>query len=498
MMHVIDGRDIRSPVQEAADVVVVGSGPAGATVARNLAGEGVRVVVLEEGPYLRPEEFPPDGFSAMARMYRGMGATLSRGAPMMPLVQGRVLGGTSVVNGAISWRLPRDIHQEWCDADPPLVDALPWDELDAVFDRVEDHLNIQPTDEAIAGPNNLLLERGAEALGIEHRPISRNVRGCRGLGRCLQGCPEGNKMSMDVTYLPEASRAGARIYSGVRVDRVVFERGKAVAVTGTASGGGAVTAAAASAVVLAASAIETPALLLRSGIRVGPVGEGFQCHPGASVTGRFPDAVRVWSGATQGHEAVGLRKQGIKFEALGYDMAVAAMRAKGVGSSLVRDIEDLAHHAHWGAAIRARARGRVSLFRGRPSVKLRLTDEDMFRVRRGVSVLGQMLLAAGAEYVEPGVYGWKDRVSDRAEMERFEQTGPLDRGAYMMAATHMFGTCAMGSNPARSVVGLDFRHHTVDRLYVADSSVFPTNTGVNPQTSIIALATMCARRILAR
>jgi choline dehydrogenase-like flavoprotein len=191
-----------------------------------------------------------------------------------------------------------------------------------------------------------------------------------------------------------------------------------------------------------------------------------------------------------------LRKQGIKFEALGYDMSLVATRLKGVGRALSADIEDMAHQAHWGAAIRARSRGRVGMFLGRPHVALTLSSSDMQLVRRGVSVLGQMMLAAGADYVEPGVHGCPQRISDRAEMERFETTGPTDPKSYMMAVTHMFGSCAMGSDPDRSVVRPDFRHHRIECLYVADSSVFPTNIGVNPQTSIIALATVCGRRVI--
>jgi len=495
-MDVIEGNTIARTVHKLTDVVVVGTGPAGAAAARTIAKAGLGVILVDEGPYVEPSQFPKDGFSAMAQMYRDMGASLSRGAPMMPLVQGRVVGGTSVVNGAISWRLPRDVHDEWVQADPALADALPWETLDSLFDQIETDLDIRPTEADIAGANNLLLKKGADALGIENRPISRNVRGCRGLGRCLQGCPEGRKNSMDRTYLPDACRDGAELYSEVRIDRVVVENGRAIGVCGRAAGGGKVNIAAGKAVVLAASAIQTPALLQRSRIRGGPVGEGFQCHPGASVSGRFADSVRLWTGATQGHEAIGLRKQGIKFEALGYDMSLVATRLKSVGSQLSRDIEDMMHHAHWGAAIRARARGRVRASRTGTSVKFSLTPEDMRLVRRGVSVLGQMLLAAGADYVEPGVHGWKARVTDRADMERFDAEGPLDPRAYMMAVTHMFGTCAMGSDPAKSVVRHDFRHQHTRNLYIADSSVFPSNTGVNPQTSIIALATMCGQRIV--
>jgi choline dehydrogenase-like flavoprotein len=302
---------------------------------------------------------------------------------------------------------------------------------------------------------------------------------------------------MDVSLLPTACRHGAQVLSSTRVERVVCEQGRAIGVRGRTDGGAALRLTARQAVVLAASAVQSPALLLASGLRHGPVGEHFQCHPGVSVAGRFAEPVRLWTGATQGHEVVGLRREGIKFEALGYDLSVAAMRLKSTGQRFRDELATLGQWCQWGAAIRARGRGRVRPGRRRPQLRFRLEREDAQRLRRGVRVLGEMLLAAGAEVVTPGVHGWHERVADRASMARFEQEGPLDPQAYTMAVTHMFGTCRMGSDPRTSVVRPDFRHHAVDGLYVADSSVFPTNIGVNPQTSIIALARLCARRVIA-
>lgn len=496
-MKLTDGASIGAPHLMATDVVVVGSGPAGATVARDLAAAGVDVVVVEEGPWIQPAESPLDGFAAMALGYRDMGTSVLMGSAPMPFLQGRAVGGGSLINGAISWRLPRDVHREWVDADPALGDSLPWEWISERLDRIERELNIHPTDERLAGPNNLLLGRGAAALGLEHRPIRRYVRGCQGLGRCLQGCPGGHKQGMDRTYLPEAIAHGAELLCSTRVDGLTLERGRATGVTALAEGGGRVQIQADRAVVLAASAVQTPALLLRSRLRHGPVGEGFQCHPGVSMAGRFPDPVRMWTGATQGHEVIGLRHDGLKFEALGYDISLVATRLKGFGAALSDELADIAHYANWGAAVRATARGQVKAGRRRASVRFSMTREDMARVRRGVQVLGEMMLAAGADFVAPGVHGWHARVEEPGVMARFQEEASWSPKAYAMAVTHMFGTCRMGSDPARSVVRPDFRHHTADRLYVADSSVFPTNTGVNPQTSIIALAMRCADRVLA-
>ena len=498
-MNLVDGRQLR--VDEAAvfDVVVVGSGPAGAAVAREVAAAGASVVVVEEGPLVTPEEVPEDGFTALAELYRDLGSSVLLGNGPMPFLQGRVVGGTSVINGAISWRLPQDVWQEWVEADGAIADGLPWEELEVVQDEVERALDIAPTEPAVAGANNELLAAGAEALGLEHRPISRNVTGCRGLGRCLQGCPEGHKASMDRTYLPRAAEDGAVIYSSTRARLVRVAGGRARGVVCEVAGGARVRLEARAAVVLAASAVQSPVLLRDSGLDRGPVGDRFQCHPGVSMVGRFPQQVRMWTGATQGHEVIGLRREGLKFEALGYDMSMVAMRCKGIGRSLAEEITQLGRFANWGAALRAAGRGRVRAGRGgRARVRFSLTREDMGKIRRAVRLLGEMMLAAGAEEVTPGVAGWHPRVTDRAVMERFERDGPLAPGAYTMAVTHMFGTCPMGSDRRTSVVGPNFRHHDVQGLFVADSSVFPTNTGVNPQTSIIAVATLCGRRVVER
>ena len=146
-------------------------------MARDLSAAGLKVVVLEEGPNVRPEEFPADAFTSMARLYRDMGASVTFGNPPMPFLQGRLVGGTSAINGAISCRLPRDIHDEWCAADPALADALPWKRLESLFEKIEEELSIAPTDPAVSGPNNDLMARGADALGLEHRAIWRNVKG---------------------------------------------------------------------------------------------------------------------------------------------------------------------------------------------------------------------------------------------------------------------------------------------------------------------------------
>lgn len=496
LVHV-DGRGVRLPLALEADVVVVGSGPAGASVARRLALAGVDVAVLEEGFEATPESFEASGLRALARLYRDMGTSIAFGRAPMPFLQGRAVGGTSVVNGAICWRFARETLDDWVRADTALGDALPWEAIERVEDEIEARLGIRPTDPAIAGPKNLLLGAGAEALGVAHRPIRRNVGACAGEGRCLQGCPHGHKLSMDRTFLRDAAERGARIYSGVTVQRVAIERGRAVGVTGRSAAGGAVVARARRAVVLAASAIQTPCLLLASGLGDRAVGRNLTAHPGVSVTARFDEPVNNHRGATQGHEVTGWRDQGLKLEALGFDLSILSSRIPGVSAELARNLDQLDRFAVWGAAVRATSRGRVWRGPARALVTYTLGRDDMVTARRGARVLAETFFAAGAREVYPGIAGFAPVLTDPGAAAAIERDAPLDPRAYAMSMTHLFGTARMGGDPARCVVRPDFRHHRADRLYVADSSVFPGNLGVNPQVPIMALATLCAERVLA-
>ncbi len=491
-MNRIDGRTVTSALHRRVDVVVIGSGPAGAAVAEVASAAGASVLVVESGPWLEPADFALSAFDAMARGYRSMGASLVLGRAPMPYVQGRMVGGSAPINGAICWRLPRDVYDGWAAADPGFGEARPWEELEEVTDAVEARIGVAPTDPAVAGPKNRLMADGAEALGLEHRPIRRNVRGCVGLGRCMQGCPKGAKQSPDRTLLLDAMASGATVLSSSTVDRVLHQGGVATGVVGRTEGGAPLRVDA-ERVVLAASAVQSPALLLASGIDQGPVGRHFQCHPGVSVAGRFEQPVRMWEGATQGHEVIGLRREGLKFEALGFGPALLAARLPGVGSDLRARVDELPHWLDWGVALRATGQGRVRRLFGRTVVTWSPSTADVASFRRGMGVLGELLLAAGANAVAPGIQG----VGLLGDAQAVLDAAPARAAAYVGAITHMFGTCRMGSDPQTSVVRPDFRHHRIDRLYVADSSVFPSNTGVNPQVSILAMATLCGREVTA-
>jgi hypothetical protein len=339
--------DYEREVEEAADAVVVGSGPCGAVAAYELAAAGHDVVVVEEGPPFTPADFELDGALSMARTMRDGGLRFTRGYAM-PTMQAVALGGGSLVNSAICGRCPDFRFEEWCASHE--LERTTRSDLDPHYDAIEAFLGIAPTPEAVQGRRNLLFRDGCKALGYAAEPTARNAPGCRGSGECFTGCRHRAKQSMDLSYVPAALRLGARVLTSVRVEGIEASGRRATAVVGrvVAPWSGRPSHRVrirARAVVLAAGVLATPLLLRRSGDLAnasGQVGENLQFHPGTSVLGVFPESVEPVFGATQGYQCLQFLREGYKLETLWAPPGVLAVRLPGSGHALQRELPSLA------------------------------------------------------------------------------------------------------------------------------------------------------------
>lgn len=492
-------------VAEPPDFIVVGSGAGGGAAARVLAEAGRSVVVLEEGPFVPASQLGYTAFDSMARLLRSGGQMTAFGKAAVPILQGRCVGGTTFVNSAIIWRIPEKVIGKW-HKDHGLADGLKETELAAAYDVIERDMGVRAVHDTIANVADLKMKLGAERAGIEHRAIHRSEIGCKGSGRCLHGCHNDAKQSTAINFLKRAVTAGAAVVSEARVDRIIVRGGRAVGVSGTIGGTGVnrgkpFQLSAKRAVVVAASVIQSPNLLRQSGVGGGndALGNHFMAHPGTSLVGIYPDRVDPWTGAAQGYEAYGLRDTlGAKLESINVPPEVAASRFPGFGKEYQRYLDLMPHMAIWAAALRADGVGTVRPSRlfGGNFVRYELTKGDFERLRAAMKRLAEMHFLAGATEVLPGVHGLPDSITSIDQLNVFDNA-PLHGQAYSMVATHLFGTCRAGKDPARSVVNPQLKVHDTEGLYVMDGSVFPSNTGVNPQHGIMAIAMTAARRLAA-
>jgi choline dehydrogenase-like flavoprotein len=311
---------------------------------------------------------------------------------------------------------------------------------------------------------------------------------------------------MNVSYVPWALALGARLFASSRVERVLVEGGRATGVlahaAAVASGerrARSVTLRARRAVLVAASTIQTPNLLRRSGLRSRALGEHFQCHPGFGLGGVFDRPVEMSFGATQGAESTHLRKtERIKLETIAMPPELAAVRIPGIGQELMNRFGLFPNTAVWAVVVRAEAEGTIRpAWGGGDKVKLNLAPIDIERTRKGTAILARMMFEAGAREVWPGIYGLPSVITS-VDQVRLIDEAPVDSRHWSFITSHLFGAARMGPDPRASVVGPDFQTHEVRGLYVIDSSVFPTNLGVNPQHSIMAMSRLAATRLAER
>ena len=480
------------------DFVIIGTGAGGATAARVLAAAGHGVVMLEEGPQLRAGARPRELLDSMAQSMRDFATQTTRGGHPIPLLQGKCVGGSTAINSGIIWRLPEDVRADWIERFG-LAELLDAQGLEETFERLEDELNIHETDAEVRGGNNERMARGAAALGLPGRVIHRNTKDCRGAGRCLQGCPNDARQSMDVSYVPRAIADGARLHVRCRARKLLLEGGRAVGVVGDVLGDdgrrtvGSFEVRARLGVIVAAGAVHTPVLLARAGLR-GLVGERFQAHPGCAVVGEFDEPIGMSFGATQGYE-VPMRERRFKIEALSLPPETLAARLPGAGAEWQARLAKLDHYAQWCVPIRMEAMGTVRRgFGDVPVVKYGPTAQDLERAREAVILICRMMFAAGAREVYPGIARRPEVLRSVADLAALE-TGEVRPSDFHMMASHLFGTACAGADPQQSVVGPDLQSHAVGGLYVMDASVFPTNLGVNPQHSIMALVWRASERL---
>jgi len=484
--------------EERAQVVVIGTGAGGAVVAAELAEAGIDVVLVEEGDH--PDRVAPEAppLARIGALYRDGGMTGTLGNTFIPVPLGKTVGGTTTVNSGTCWRAPEEVLQRWERefGIPSLADGG----LAAEYERVEKAIGATPVPEDLLGPGARLVRRGAEAMGFHTTPLTRNAVGCRGTGICAFGCPRRAKQSMDVSYVPRAIRAGARLHVRARVQRVLLDGGRASGVVAVRlderDRPAGTLRVRAPRVVVAAGALLTPGLLAASGLapRGSEVGLHLRIHPASRVAALFDETVRSWEGVPQSLQVRDFEGEGIVLQGIWVPPQLLAPTLPGAGPEHEERMAAVARMASFGALISDTSEGRVRTLGGRAVPWYRMNAGDVRRMQRAISLLSRIYFAAGAREVYPGVRQ-APVLHSMGEAEALEQL-PLRASDFELMAFHPMGTARMGGDPGRSAVDTAGRLRAAPGVYVADASLFPTSTRLNPQLTIMALATRIARGMI--
>ncbi|MEM9069629.1 MAG: GMC family oxidoreductase N-terminal domain-containing protein [Myxococcota bacterium] len=548
-------------------VAVIGSGAGGAVVAARLAQarEGNRpkydVAVFEAGPRLRPSQYPLDTMVGMSQLFEGGLLTLSRDLDIH-LLRGRLVGGGTVMTSGLSVKLRPETMRRWTSTSGDLAIGVTWDELEDGFQAVHARQHMGSINPRLYTDASHLLGKGGAALpgewefnadnpqnnvmmGADQHPGGRRDQNgdfCIGCGLCNYGCHFGHKLSMDLTYLPDAEAAGARIHQNLPIEAITTERDAHGRVTAThlALGRGLKSRVSVDYVVIAAGAVGSPALLLRSAKKDGGfaslasfqdkrIGSGLGFNYGSGVVAQWPTDF-----ARPGHLGFQIKYVATKAGDPSFDIDLPggsfpmryvlenAFVPPGLLSNVVPGIG--ADHLRWmkaykrlgmcASTIGSPQTGRVLADR---TVIYRLSCGEMDVNRRALASIARLYFAAGAQEVgfagvrQPTEDGAPDRGMLRADARGAvvkktfgemsedellqELAGILETPEHiMLSSAHPQGGLAM-----RSAVGAgcvrDFRLDGTENVFVVDGSIFPSTIVVNPQWTIAALAEVASQRI---
>ncbi|WOB08963.1 GMC family oxidoreductase [Piscinibacter gummiphilus] len=497
------------PARITCDVAIIGSGAGAGITAELLTHAGLQVVLVEEGPLKSSSDFRQLESEAYPSLYQES-AGRKTADKAITILQGRCVGGSTTVNWTSSFRTPPTTLEHWQQhfglTDYTEAALAPW------FAQAEQRLNIGPW-LTPANRNNEVLRAGARRLGISAAGIQRNVKGCWNLGSCGMGCPTNAKQSMLVTTIPTALDRGATLLVETRADAFVVGHGQvqALVCTPVAGNGAPVHGAAPTRIVarhfvVAGGAINSPALLMRSGVpdphRL--LGKRTFLHPVVISAATFDERVEAWSGAPQTlysdhflHSQPIDGPMGYKLEAPPMHPVIVSTTLTGHGQAQADLLKQFPQTQGLLALLRdgfhADSPGGTVQLRddGSPVLDYPLNDYVMDGARRAFLSMAEIQFAAGARQVSP-VHEMARQYTSWAQAREAIQALPMKPLLTRVVSAHVMGGCAMAGHERQGVVRPDGVHWQLANLSVHDGSLFPTSIGANPQLSVYGVANRLA------
>jgi choline dehydrogenase-like flavoprotein len=463
------------------EIAVIGSGPGGAITACLLAEAGRDVLLVEEGPFLPLESCVPFTREEMVQKYRNGGVTVAMGSPKVAYVEGRCVGGGSEINSGLYHRAPPEVLDQW--RAEFQVAGLTEGELLPHFEANERDLSVSLLPGA-APAASLKLCEGAAQLGWKCLEVPRWFKyETKPLRAESDG---GTRQSMSKTFIPRFLAAGGKLLPETRI-RTLRNAAGSWRLTGlhnASKSGSQHTEIEAGKVFVCGGAIQTPALLRRSGITRN-VGNSLRLHATVKIVARFFEEVNP--------QDMGVPVHQVKEFAPRFSFGCSISSLPYLSLAMADHPEHLPEiDRHWPrmAIYYAMIRGgrgsvrNVPFFRD-PMVRYRMGAEDLSELTEALRRLGQCLFAAGAEALYPSVAGWP-RWTRPSDLDGLPASLPATRANLM--TIHLCGTCPMGETPARCAADSFGKVYGAEGLYLADASLLCSAPTVNPQGSIMAIA----------
>lgn len=490
------------------NIAIIGSGAGGGAVAKELAplvSQGVSIAVLEWGPKLREEEFTGNELEMAQKLYFDSGGFLTKDRTMT-LAFARAYGGSTVVYTGTSLTILPQTVERWN------IPGLTWQDLRRRSEKYKEENNVHLLEDDLINDNNRLFHEGCKKLNYHVEQFPLNIKGCQGSGMCNMGCPNAAKQGTHRVQLPAAEKQGVQVVTRCQVRRIDLSNRSLEAIVYPDDGIGHPSCwepgnyrIAADIVVVAAGAVNSPALLLRSGLgeRLPALGRYFTCHPALILVGEHARAITNYYGHPKSYFCDQfMESHRFLLETCMYFPFTTAKNLAGFGrehGALMSDMRRLQMILSL-ALDSAQPHNRVTIDKeGHPVVDYTIGGEVAQSLLQSMREAARIMFAAGAVrvhapasgkfFIEAGEGG---RVDDLISQKYFKP------GRLSIAAGHLMGGCRMGAGDNSSVTDVNGQVYGLPWLFVADASLFPMCAEINPYLTIMALADRVAEAVAKR
>lgn len=504
---------IKNDIVENVDVCIIGSGAAGAVLTKELVESGKKVVLLEKGGYYEGKDMNQRDADMLPLLWKNSGFQFDDNLKIA-IAQGSCLGGSTIINDAVCFDTPQRVRDEWKKMGVDFTD----DEWSYNTRRVNETLSVSEVSDFELNRNNMMLRNGAERLGFQdHMKNHRNCINCMQCGFCHLGCNYETKQNVLVTYLHKALSfpdSNLHVYCNCDASKITYKDGLANGVEGDfVNPSGEKTyriRVNAKVIIISGGTIASSKLLLSNNIAQKTAGRGLCLHPAPFIMGDFDyeikgnqgipmaytihdfgvtrssDKTRTDWGFNEGEFLI----ESIFLPILQFSIAIPA----GIGEHQ-KLLERFNNYAMAGILIRDDNNGRVAVTpMGRTSISYDLGEKELRSMAKGMEIISKMWFALGAKRI----------VSSHRKAMIIEKEGDIpklvdkvlnDPKNLLLGSAHPQSGNRIGTDPGNSVVDSDCRVHGFQNLFVCDASVFPTAVGVNPQITVMTIASIISSRI---
>jgi choline dehydrogenase-like flavoprotein len=483
---------------ESTNVVVVGTGAAGAILAYELAAAGHDVLMLERGPHVDPRTFSEDEAEQLSRLYADGALTLAANFRFQ-VAQGMCVGGGTVVNNAVCFDIPSHVLDRWQGQE--LEAGLDESRLAAAFLGVREFLGVAGLDQGARNPGAQYLVDAIDRAYPGRFTVNEcNIKpDCLGSGYCNIGCAYGKKNSALDRTLPcvqQSFQGKVRILPDCRVEKVLTRDRRATGVRAKLADGRSLTVRA-DTVVLSAGAIASSIILQRSGLGQGRAGRGLSFNMASPVTLDFERVLHSERGAQMTHylRPMDCKDEGVTLETWFNPIVTQSLFMPGWFEEHWKNMRRYPHMTCLGVVVGTESNATVkpTLIPGGVKLDYRPSDRDFVKLKRGVRLACEIGLEAGALRALPATMDVIEVTSKRELVRIDNEIG--DDTQISINTSHPQGGNPMSKDSRKGVVSPEFKVWDTDDLFVCDASVFPSSINVNPQLTVMALAAYAAEEI---